>query len=121
MVQRQFGVWYGSMKREYRFAPPRRWRFDFAWLEPMVAVEVEGGIRNYGRHNRPEGFQGDCEKYNAAALDGWTVLRYTRDDLLKRPMGIVKEVKQALNQESWLLPIDNSKEKPKMVEQGVTR
>jgi hypothetical protein len=25
---------------EYRFAPPRRWRFDLAWPERMLAVEV---------------------------------------------------------------------------------
>jgi hypothetical protein len=29
--------------REYRFAPSRRWRFDFAWPAAMLAVEVEGG------------------------------------------------------------------------------
>lgn len=31
-------------EREYTFAKPRRWRFDFAWIDDMVAAEVEGGI-----------------------------------------------------------------------------
>ncbi|WP_036663029.1 hypothetical protein [Pandoraea sp. SD6-2] len=63
--------------REHRFAPPRRWRFDFAWPEQMVAAEVEGGIWTGGRHTRGSGFQADAEKYNAAALAGWRVFRFT--------------------------------------------
>lgn len=61
---------------EYRFHPTRRWRFDFAWPELRLAVEVEGGVFSGGRHVRAVGFIGDCEKYNQAALLGWTVLRY---------------------------------------------
>lgn len=64
-------------EREYAFHPVRRWRFDFAWPELRLAVEVEGGVYSHGRHNRPQGFIGDTEKYNAAAEAGWTVLRYT--------------------------------------------
>ena len=63
--------------REYRFDPIRRWRFDFAWPEQLIAIEVEGGTWRRGRHNRPVGFEKDCEKYNAAARAGWCVLRYT--------------------------------------------
>ena len=65
--------------REYRFAPPRRWRFDFAFIELSLAVEVEGGtwIPGGGRHQRGTGFEDDCRKYNQAALLGWMVLRFT--------------------------------------------
>ncbi len=67
-------------EREYRFEPSRRWRFDFAWPDMLIAVEVEGGTRHQGRHNRHEGFENDCEKYNHAALVyGWYVLRFTSD------------------------------------------
>lgn len=62
---------------EYRFHPLRKWRFDFAWPDHRIAVEVEGGSRTYGRHNRAGGFEKDCEKYNAAALLGWRVFRFT--------------------------------------------
>lgn len=61
---------------EYRFHPERRWRFDFADPKRKVAIEIEGGLWNYGRHNRPEGYMKDLEKYNQAALMGWKVLRY---------------------------------------------
>ena len=64
-------------EREHRFAPPRRWRFDFAWSERKVAVEVEGGVWTNGRHTRGSGFVKDIEKYNAAAMLGWRVLRFT--------------------------------------------
>lgn len=67
--------------REHRFAPPRRWRFDFAHPASRVAVELEGGVWNRGRHNRPLGFIADCEKYSAAALAGWTVVRLTEGQI----------------------------------------
>lgn len=62
-------------EREYRFCN-RRWRFDFAWPDFMVAVEVEGGLYG-GRHTRPEGFEADVEKYNEATRLGWRVYRVT--------------------------------------------
>jgi hypothetical protein len=63
--------------REYHFARPRRWRFDFAWPLYFLAVEVEGGSFVSGRHTRGKGFESDCEKLNEAALRGWKVLRVT--------------------------------------------
>ena len=44
---------------EYRFHPSRDWRFDFAIPSRRVAVEVEGGAFNGGRHIRPEGYLRD--------------------------------------------------------------
>ena len=67
--------------REYRFHPTRRWRFDFAWPAQKVAVEIEGGVFSRGRHTRGSGFVKDCEKYNNAALMGWTVLRFAQPHL----------------------------------------
>jgi hypothetical protein len=66
---------------EYRFHPDRKWRFDFAWPAQHLALEVEGGVWSKGRHTRPKGFLGDMEKYNAAAVLGWRVLRCTPDTL----------------------------------------
>lgn len=62
---------------EYRFHPKRRWRFDWAWPDARVALEIEGGAWTGGRHTRGKGFIGDMEKYNNAALLGWRVLRVT--------------------------------------------
>jgi very-short-patch-repair endonuclease len=60
---------------EYKFHPVRKWRMDYAWPEHKVALEVEGGVWTGGRHTRPMGFLADCEKYNAAAVLGWRILR----------------------------------------------
>ena len=62
---------------EYQFHLERKWRFDFAWPEQKVALEVEGGSWMAGRHSRGAGFNADMEKYNAAVLAGWKVLRVT--------------------------------------------
>jgi len=64
-------------QRELCFMTGRKWRFDFAWPAERLAVEIEGGVWSRGRHTRGVGFTEDCDKYNCAALAGWTVLRYT--------------------------------------------
>jgi len=68
-------------QREYRFAPGRRYAFDFAWPESRVALEIEGGTYTNGRHVRGSGYRHDCEKYNLAAALGWRVFRATSDML----------------------------------------
>lgn len=64
-------------EREFRFAPPRRWRFDFSWAAHALALEVEGGTFSVGRHTRGTGYEKDCEKYAEALVRGWRVLRVT--------------------------------------------
>lgn len=74
-------------EREYRFAPPRRWRADFhitnaasshlrdafiGWL-----VEIDGGGYVAGRHSRGSGMEKDAEKQSAAAILGYRVIRVT--------------------------------------------
>ena len=63
---------------EHRFCK-RRWRFDLAWVDRKLAVEIEGGTWSHGRHTRGKGFKGDCVKYNEATLLGWRVFRVTTD------------------------------------------
>ena len=72
------------LQPEYRFHPTRKWRFDFAHVETMICIELEGGVWSGGRHVRGQGFISDCEKYNAAQLLGWRVFRFTTD-MLKDP------------------------------------
>jgi hypothetical protein len=83
-------------ERKYRFAKSvgRQWEFDFAWIQHRVAVEVEGLVVRklfdksggahtvcMGRHASITGFREDCEKYANAALLGWRVLRFERDQI----------------------------------------
>ena len=82
-------------EREYRFAPPRRWRADFAiqtrplaftltaWgnteqpRHPAILVEIDGGGYVAGRHSRGRGMERDAEKQSAAAILGYRVIRAT--------------------------------------------
>ena len=67
---------------EYRFHPSRRWRFDFAWVDRRVALEVDGGIWIKGRHNQGAALKKTWERDNAAAGMGWRILRCEPKDLL---------------------------------------
>ena len=63
--------------REYVFAKPRKWRFDFAWPTKKVAVEIDGiGFSSYRitRHQTGPGFLKDREKDLAAKELGWNVV-----------------------------------------------
>jgi len=70
-----------AYEREHVFCEGRRWRFDYALTKQKIAVEVEGGLWIQGRHNRAPGMIADMSKYNEAAILGWTVLRYTPQEL----------------------------------------
>ena len=67
---------------EHKFHQTRKWRFDFAWPEYKVALEVEGAVWTNGRHTRGSGFVRDMEKYNEAAKLGWRIIRTTPDKLM---------------------------------------
>lgn len=79
---------------EFVFASPRRWRFDYAWPENRVALEVEGGIWTGGRHTRGAGFLKDIEKYNRAAELGWLVLRTSPANFYSD--GMIQSIKAVL-------------------------
>lgn len=68
---------------EHPFSKPlgRKHRFDLAWPDRMLALEIDGGVWVGGRHNRGQGFIKDQEKSNLAALLGWRVLRCTPQDI----------------------------------------
>jgi len=61
---------------EWPFHPVRKWKFDFAWPELLIAVECEGGTYRGGRHTRGEGYHKDLDKYNEATRFGWKVYRF---------------------------------------------
>lgn len=66
-----------------------RWRFDFAWPEHRVALEIEGlvvmrvngELQVKGRHASITGFKDDCVKYAWAAVLGWRVLRFEQSQV----------------------------------------
>ena len=84
---------------EWRFDERRKWRFDFAFVDQRIAVEVQGGIWTRGRHVRPAALKKEWEKLNAAAGQGWRIL-YCEP----RAIGTLKfskEIERALCCEIW--------------------
>lgn len=79
---------------EWVFAPPRKWRFDWAFPSVMIAVEVDGGqyAPNGGRHARDS----DREKLNTAAMLGWRVFRFSPQQLNDDPLGCAAMVARAI-------------------------
>lgn len=88
--------------REHQFAKEklgRRWALDFACMQYMLAVEIEGIVVQRvhiatlgangrvvktepqlivrGRHASVDGFNQDAIKYASAAMLGWTLIRFT--------------------------------------------
>lgn len=70
-------------QQEYKFHPTRRWKFDFAWVERKIAIEINGGSWVSGRHNNAVSLELDYEKLNEAQMMGWQVFQLT-GNMLKR-------------------------------------
>lgn len=66
---------------EFRFAPPRRWRFDWFWPDHNLALEVQGGLFIRGRHTQGAALVLEHEKLNEAAARGIRVLFVQPKDL----------------------------------------
>lgn len=64
---------------EWQFAPPRKFRFDFAIVALKVGIEYEGLVATgkKGGHQTKQGYTSNTEKYNLATSLGWKMLRYT--------------------------------------------
>ena len=58
-----------------------------------MAIEVDG----YEHHSSPEAFQRDRTRQNRLVALGWTVLRFTWDDVVKRPAMVAQTIRDAVN------------------------
>lgn len=91
-----------GIRKRLKDAGLKDWRFDWAWPDAMVAVEMEGGIWIKGRHVRGAGFEDDCEKYNYARSQGWSVYRFTAGMLNRDPIGCINQVQAAMGEDEEL-------------------
>lgn len=57
----------------------RKFRWDFAWPDLKLAVEIQGGTHRGGAHTRHAGYSNDCEKLAEAQLLGWRCIWVTSD------------------------------------------
>lgn len=63
--------------REFMAIPGRMFRWDFAWLEKRLLVEVQGGIYQKGAHSTGRGIERDMVKLNLATMHGYKVLQFS--------------------------------------------
>ena len=70
-----------EFEQEFKFHAKRKWRADFHITGKKLLVEVEGGIWSGGRHTRGKGYLGDMEKYNAATVMGYRVIRFSTEQV----------------------------------------
>jgi len=84
--------------REYQAIKGRKFRFDFAWLEQRLLVEVNGGTYTKGAHSTGRGIARDYEKANLAVLQGWRVLSF--DGTAVKSGEAVEVIRQALEAEN---------------------
>jgi very-short-patch-repair endonuclease len=67
-------------------------RLDLAWPSCLLAVEADGRET----HDKPAALYQDRVRQNNLMLAGWTVLRFTWDDVYRRPSWVVAQVSAAL-------------------------
>lgn len=73
--------------REFRAIPGRKFRWDFAWPEQRLLLEVQGGTWGSGAHSGGAGASRDCEKHCLATIAGFYTFSVTSDQI-RRGMAI---------------------------------
>lgn len=69
-----------------------KYEVDFAYPELLLAIEVDG----YGPHSSRKAFQSDRDRQNTLVGLGWTVLRFTWSDVVKRPAYVARTIASAI-------------------------
>ena len=67
-------------------------RVDFAYPDRCIAIEVDG----WASHATPDALQRDLDRQNALVALGWTVLRFTWADVVRRPGVVAQTLRRVL-------------------------
>jgi very-short-patch-repair endonuclease len=67
-------------------------RADFAYPDLRLAMEVDG----WASHGSRAAFQADRDRQNRLATAGWTVLRFTWHDVVRRPPTVAAHIAELL-------------------------
>ena len=82
--------------REYQAIPGRKFRFDFAFVDERLLIEINGGTYNGGAHGRGVGINRDYEKGNLAVQHGFRLLQFDTK-MVKSGVGL-EFTEQLINQ-----------------------
>jgi very-short-patch-repair endonuclease len=68
-------------ERQYKALPKRQFKWDLAWTEQKLLVEVQGGtwVKAQFGHTSGVGYRRDCFKNDLATAVGWNVMQFTTD------------------------------------------
>jgi very-short-patch-repair endonuclease len=81
--------------RQHQMWDGTRWRrFDLAWPEYRLAVEVDG----WETHGTREAFQDDRTRDACMGAIGWQTLRFTWHDVVDRPAWVLSTIRATLGQ-----------------------
>ena len=69
-------------------------RPDAAYPELKLAIEIDG----FAHHSSPDAFQHDRTRQNRLVALGWTVLRFTWNDIVKRPEEVARIILETRDQ-----------------------
>lgn len=69
-------------------------RIDAAYPDLLLAIEIDG----YEHHASPDAFQRDRTRQNYLVTLGWTVLRFTWDDVVHHPARVADTIRNMVNQ-----------------------
>ena len=74
---------------------------DFAFVAEKVAVEVKG----FEAHGTPKAMSDDFEREHRLIADGWIVLSFTWQQVIKRPKYVADRILQVLGARRPALPV----------------
>jgi hypothetical protein len=74
-------------------------RCDFAYPDLKISIEVLGWKWHYGKRQ----WELDLRRRTYLVAEGWIVLEFTWDDVVKRPQYVIETIRDAIKQRSFLL------------------
>jgi len=74
-------------------------RCDFAYPDLKISIEVLGWKWHYGKRQ----WELDLRRRTHLVAEGWIVLEFTWDDVVKRPQYVIETIRDAIKQRSFLL------------------
>lgn len=82
-------------EQHYRAIPGKNFKFDF-YVKPDILIEINGGNWIHGRHIRAADIEYEYARMNLAVLNGFKMLVYGTDIVVKNPMKIVEDLRKLI-------------------------
>jgi hypothetical protein len=79
---------------EYRAGADGQYRLDFAWVELLLAIEVDG----YAWHFSVDQKRHDDARRNRLQAAGWRVLVYSWTQIIREPASVVEDIRANYSQ-----------------------